>query len=75
MQQGLYFTGLEQYQTFFYPESASLLEYMGHDLFVVLDEANRIQEAQEYLEKERRQTFSELLLKGSVLPGQAQYFL
>ncbi len=74
LQQGLYFTGLEQYQTFFYPESASLLDYMGHDLFVVLDEANRIQEAQEYLEKERRQTFSELLLKGSVLPGQAQYF-
>lgn len=74
LQQGLYFTGLEQYQSFFYPDSASLLDYMGYDLFVVLDEANRIQEAQEYLEKERRQTFSELLLKGGVLPGQAQYF-
>ena len=43
-------------------------------MLVVLDEANRIQEAQEYLEKERRQTFSELLLKGNVLPGQGEYF-
>lgn len=74
LQQNISFVGIEQYQTFFYPESASLLDYMGADLFLVLDEANRIQEAQEYLEKERRQTFSDLLLKGSVLPGQAEYF-
>lgn len=74
LQQDLYFTGMEQYQTFFYQENASLLDYLGHDKMLVLDEMNRIQEAQEYLEKERRQTFSELLLKGSVLPGQAEYF-
>ena len=75
LHQDMYFTGLEQYQTFFYPEKASLLDYMGRNLFVVLDEANRIQEAQEYLEKERRQSFGELLLKGGVLPGQSEYFL
>ncbi len=74
LQQDMYFTGLEQYQTFFYPEAASLCDYMGRRLFVVLDEANRIQEAQEYLEKERRQSFGELLLKGGALPGQAKYF-
>jgi len=74
LQQGLYFTGLEQYQTFFYEDNASLLDYMGKNLLVVLDEANRVQEAETYLEKERRRTFSELLLKGSVLPGQADYF-
>ena len=74
LQQDMYFTGLEQYQTFFYPDSASLLDYMGHHPFVVLDEANRIQEAQEYLEKERRQSFGELLLKGGALPGQVNYF-
>lgn len=74
LQQDMYFTGLEQYQTYFYPESNSLMDYMGHSLFLVLDESNRIQETQEYLEKERRQSFSELLLKGGVLPGQADYF-
>ena len=74
LQHNVSFTGLEQYQTFFYPEPASLLEYMGHQPLVILDEANRIQEAQEYLEKERRKTFGELLLKGAVLPGQADYF-
>ncbi|MBP3585682.1 MAG: DEAD/DEAH box helicase, partial [Peptococcaceae bacterium] len=74
LQQNVSFTGLEQYQTFFYPEGANLTDYMGHDLFLVLDEANRIQEAQEYLEKERRQSFSDLLIKGGVLPGQAEYF-
>ena len=74
LQQSVTFAGLEQYQTFFYPESVSLLDYMGHDLFLVLDEGNRIQEVQEHLEKERRQSFGELLLKGSVLPGQAEYF-
>ncbi|MBO5429562.1 MAG: hypothetical protein J6A10_06325 [Peptococcaceae bacterium] len=74
LQQNVSFTGLEQYQTFFYPEGANLTDYMGHNLFLVLDEANRIQEAQEYLEKERRQSFSDLLIKGGVLPGQAEYF-
>lgn len=74
LQQDVYFLGVEQYQTFFYSKSASLLDYMGFHPMVILDEANRIQEAQEYLEKERRQSFSELLLKGSVLPGQAEYF-
>ncbi|MBQ2837947.1 MAG: DEAD/DEAH box helicase, partial [Peptococcaceae bacterium] len=74
LQQNVSFTGLEQYQTFFYPEGADLTDYMGHNLFLVLDEANRIQEAQEYLEKERRQSFSDLLIKGGVLPGQAEYF-
>ncbi len=74
LQQNTSFTGLEQYQTFFYPDAASILDYMGHNVFLVLDEANRIQEAQEYLEKERRQSFGELLIKGSVLPGQAEYF-
>ena len=74
LQQDLYFTGMEQYQTFFYPDAASLCDYMGRNLFVVFDEANRIQEAQEYLEKERRQSFGELLLKGGALPGQARYF-
>lgn len=74
LQQDMGFAGIEQYQTFFYPDSASLLDYMGQGLFLVFDESNRIQEAQEYLEKERRQTFSQLLLKGSVLPGQAEYF-
>lgn len=74
LQQNVSFTGLEQYQTFFYANGASLLDYMGHNLFLVLDEANRIQEAQEYLEKERRQSFGELLMKGAVLPGQAEYF-
>ena len=74
LQENLLVSGLEQFQNFFYPEKASLLDYMGKDLFIVLDEANRIQEAAEYLEKERRQTFSSLLLKGGVLPGQGEYF-
>ncbi len=74
LQQDVYFTGVEQYQTFFYPENASLLDYMGPHLFVVLDEVNRMQDAQEYQEKEQRQSFGELLMKGSALPGQAGYF-
>lgn len=74
LQQDLYFTGMEQYQTFFYQENASLLDYLGHEKMLVLDEMNRIQESQEYLEKERRQTFSELLLKGSVLPVRLNIF-
>lgn len=74
LQQNVTFTGLEQYQTFFYSEQANILEYMGDKPLLLLDEANRIQEAQEYLEKERRQSFGELLLRGGVLPGQAEYF-
>ncbi len=72
--QGETYAGLEQYQMFFYPESASLLDYMGPDLLVALDESNRVQEAQEHLDRDRRQSFSELLLKGGALPGQEDYF-
>lgn len=74
-QQGINFVGLEQYQHFFYPQSATLLEYMGKDTTVVIDEVNRLQEAQEHLQREREHSFTALLMRGGVLPGQEDYFL
>ena len=74
VEQRMYFTGLEQYQHFFYPDGVTLLDYMAADTVVVVDEANRLQEAQAHLERERQQSFTGLLIRGSVLPGQEAYF-
>ncbi len=74
-QQGLNFVGLEQYQHFFYPKRATILDYLGDNVVIAVDEANRVQEAQEHLERERQHSFTQLLLSGSVLPGQEDYFL
>ncbi len=70
----LYFAGLEQFQRFFYPDGATLLDYMDKNTLVIVDEANRLQEAQAHLERERQQSFTGLLMNGSVLPGQETYF-
>ena len=74
LQQGLYFPGIEQYQNYFFPQAVSLLDYLPANCLVVLDEANRIQEAEEHQQKERLNSFADLLAKGSVLPGQSEYF-
>lgn len=74
IEQNLYFPGLEQYQNFFYPDGATILDYFGQEAFIILDEANRAEEAQTHLEKERMHSFTELLMRGGVLPGQNQYF-
>lgn len=72
--QGLYFPGVEQYQGYFVQQPASLLDYLAPRCLVVLDEANRIQEAEEHQQRERLHSFADLLAKGSVLPGQSNYF-
>lgn len=74
VQQRMYFSGLEQYQHFFYPDGVTLMAYMDKKTVVIVDEANRLQEAQAHLERERQQSFTGLLIRGSVLPGQEAYF-
>ncbi len=74
VQQHLYFPGLEQFQHFFYPDGVTILDYMDKKTLVIVDEANRLQEAQAHLERERQQSFAGLLVNGSVLPEQEAYF-
>jgi len=70
----LYFPGLEQYQSYFYPEQNLLFDYFDQESIFVLDEPLRLREAEEHREKERNASFTELLVNGSVLPGQSAFF-
>jgi len=65
----------EQFGSYFYPLGATLLEYMDKDTLVCFDEANRIEDMWDYLEKERMESLSELLRKGLALPGQKEFYL
>lgn len=66
--------GLEQFNAYFYAESASLLSYMPEDTLVCFDEANRSEDAWMHLVKEREQRLTDLLIKGAALPLQGKFF-
>ena len=66
--------GLEQFNAYFYAESASLLSYMPEDTLVCFDEANRSEDAWLHLVKEREQRLTDLLIKGAALPLQGKFF-
>lgn len=71
---GLYFSGLDQMQPYFYPQQALLQDFFPEDSVFILDEPLRINETALHLEKERQESFKDLLVAGSLLPGQNQYF-
>ena len=61
-------------QPYFYPQQALLQDFFPEDSVFILDEPLRINETALHLEKERQESFKDLLVAGSLLPGQNQYF-
>ncbi|MCL5934980.1 MAG: transcription-repair coupling factor, partial [Firmicutes bacterium] len=67
---GLYFTEMDQFLPYFYPEPATLADYFPPDSLALVDEPGRCKEIVEVIHKERAETYTDLLAKGKVLPGQ-----
>ncbi|KJS15060.1 MAG: transcription-repair coupling factor [Peptococcaceae bacterium BRH_c4b] len=67
---GLHFPGLEQFLPYFYPHPVTLADYFPAGVPVLVDEPARFKEVVEVIEKERAETYADLLAKGRVLPGQ-----
>lgn len=71
LENGVDFTGAEQYLNYFYPETVSFLDYFPAEIRIFLDEPNRILECADALTAEFRESMSHRLEKGYLLPGQA----
>ena len=70
----LWAVGLEQFHSFFYPESETIIDYFGSPV-VIWDEMARIEEESNRLAKERADTYSQLLMDGALLPSQNNNYL
>lgn len=73
LHQGVYFEGIEQYKPFFYPQLATLIEYVTSGI-VVLDEPTRLRERCTAFLKEMAESHSALLEKGRILPSQEKIY-
>lgn len=72
---GVYFPGLEQFIPYFYPRPVSLLDYLPQGTPVLIDEPLKIREAVQSIQRERAETYADLLTRGKVLPGQIKCYL
>lgn len=71
--EGIYFEGIEQYKPFFYPEGASLIDYVTRGV-VVFDEPARLREQCVAALNEIAEAQSGLLEKGRILPSQEKVY-
>lgn len=72
---GVYFQGLELFLPYFYPRAVSLLDYMPAGAPVFICEPGKIREVVQSIQRERSETYSDLLTRGKVLPGQIKGYL
>ncbi|MBT9172250.1 MAG: Transcription-repair-coupling factor [Syntrophomonadaceae bacterium] len=67
---GNYFTGIDQYMTYFYPEMSSLFAYFPKETLILVDDPLRCEQVAQQLNRELREAQSTLLVQGELLPGQ-----
>ncbi len=72
---GVYFLGLEQFIPYFYPRPISLLDYLPQGTPLFMDEPLKIREVVHSIQRERAETYADLLTRGKVLPGQVKCYL
>lgn len=63
-----YFPGIDQYKPFF-GKTATLLDYLPHDLLLVLDEPLRLKEAADHAFLEINENIAQLVERGRALPA------
>ncbi|MCG8402537.1 MAG: DEAD/DEAH box helicase, partial [Firmicutes bacterium] len=72
---GVYFQGLELFLPYFYPAPVSLLDYLPARAPVLLYEPGKIRELVQSIQRERTETYADLLTRGKVLPGQLKGYI
>lgn len=65
------FSGVDRYINFFYEDDTTLLDYLGQDVFIYIDEPNRIRQKAEYVLEEFYDSIKYRILKGEILPCQS----
>lgn len=75
LDQGSFFPGIEQYLPYFYAQAANLIDYLPEGALVLVDEPQRVKSICESIQKERAETFSQLVVKGKALPSQYEGYL
>ncbi|MDF9407714.1 transcription-repair coupling factor [Pelotomaculum isophthalicicum JI] len=67
---GSYFNGIEHYLSFFYDETATLMDYLPAGALIFVDDPVRVAEVAQIVQRERAEANKELLAKGRMLPSQ-----
>ncbi|MEW8979492.1 MAG: transcription-repair coupling factor [Symbiobacterium sp.] len=73
--QQIYFSGLEQYATFFYEKMETLVDYFPEPPLVFVDEPARIRDASAKLEGRDADRQVAMMERGNLLPGQLGLYL
>ncbi|HHX51052.1 MAG TPA: transcription-repair coupling factor [Clostridia bacterium] len=74
LEQGIINESWERWQPFFYEKQSVLTEYFQVTPVLILDEPHQVLEKIHRFEKERAETFMDLLEAGEVLPGQSNLY-
>jgi transcription-repair coupling factor (superfamily II helicase) len=69
------FAGIEELLPCFYPEPATLMDYLAPGTVVVVAEPDRVVEVAESYEQQRSRGYAMLLEQGRILPGQYRVYL
>ena len=64
------FPGVDKYIQYFYDECATLLDYMGSDTLIFIDEPSRVSEHSDFTLNEFTQSIENRIDTGYMLPGQ-----
>lgn len=75
LEQGMISQSLERWQPFFYEAQSLLTDYFPVPPILILDEPRQVLEKLHRFEKERSETFVDLLEAGEILPGQSKLYL
>ncbi len=67
---GLYFPEMDHFLPYFYPDPVTLADYFPPGALALVDEPSRWKDVIEIIHRERLETYTDLLAKGRVLPGQ-----
>ncbi|MDW7649798.1 MAG: transcription-repair coupling factor [Bacillota bacterium] len=67
----IHFTGIEQYLLYFYPQPASLLDYLPQDTVLLIDDPLRCEQSAAQLDAELKEIQSTLFAQGELLSRQA----
>lgn len=75
LENGLWFEGIDQYLPYFYPESATLMDYFARSPIVLVDEPARLREAAQEVETRERERQFNYVERGGLLTGQFGLYL
>lgn len=71
----VFFPGIEQFLPYFYSQEVNLIDYLPEGSLVLIDEPQRCKEITESIQKERSETYSQLVVKGKALPAQYEGYI